>query len=141
MGFKKADAFPGTYLKAADLQGKEPTVVISHIQPESMQDLKTKQEVQKFVCYFQGKAAGVVLSPTKWDAIEAIYGDDTDNWIGKPVTLYTVQTQMGPGLQFKAPTGAAAAPKPAAKVINVPAAPLPDDFDNVFPASDDDIPF
>lgn len=135
MGFKKADAFPGTYLKAADLQGKEPVVTIKNIVPTEMKDLKTGNDVKKFVVYFEGKEAGVVLSPTKWDAIEAIYGDDTDKWIGQKVTLYTVQTQMGPGLQFKAP------PK-ASTTIDVPAqAPVPEAVAEVFPDATDDVLF
>ncbi len=75
--------FPSKYLKAADLQGREPTVVIAKW------DIETIGEDRKLVIYFQGKEKGMVCNRTNADRISMLHGNDTDSWIGKEITLFT----------------------------------------------------
>jgi len=41
----------------------------------------------KLVLYFAGKEKGLVLNKTNANNIAAIYGTDTDGWVGKSVVL------------------------------------------------------
>jgi hypothetical protein len=78
---KMNDVFPSNYLKAADLQGRDVAVTISKYAMEKMGD------DQKLVLYFTGKEKGLVCNRTNADRIVFCYGDDLDNWIGKPIVL------------------------------------------------------
>lgn len=75
-------AFPSEYLKAADLQGRNISVVIERVEMRDVGD-DTKP-----VIYFRGKERGVVLNKTNANNIAMAYGDDTDAWTGKEVILY-----------------------------------------------------
>jgi hypothetical protein len=76
------DVFPSNFLKANDLQGTTPTVVIDRIE---MQDIG---DDRKAVIYFQGKQKGVVLNKTNAGNISEKHGKETGNWIGKRVVLF-----------------------------------------------------
>ena len=52
---KISSAFPSKYLKAADLQGKQVTVVMSHVTMETIGD------DERPVLYFKGK--DIVIEP------------------------------------------------------------------------------
>lgn len=78
-----SSAFPSNYLKATDLQGHSPTVVIARVEMETVGD------DHKPVLYFQGKEKGVVLNKTNANNIAMMYGDETDSWAGRAVTLYS----------------------------------------------------
>lgn len=80
---KVSQVFSGEYLKAADLNGAEPTVTIESVQ------LKEFDDGNKFLISFEGKKKGLVANKTNASRIAMLYGDDTDDWIGKRVVLYT----------------------------------------------------
>jgi len=77
------DTFPSNFLKAADLNGGQPTVTISHVAIEDIGDDR------KPVLYFVGKEKGIVLNKTNATNISGAYGPETDDWTGKKVTLFT----------------------------------------------------
>ena len=105
------DIFPSKFLKAADLKGREPTVVIERLEMEQL------GEQRKLVIYFQGKEKGLVCNRTNADRIAYMYSPDTDGWIGKEITLYadmvTFQGRTMEALRVKPPKKYNAA-KPAA---------------------------
>jgi hypothetical protein len=76
--------YPSNYMKATDLNGQDIQVVISSITMEQMGDGE-----QKPIVYFQNMEKGVVLNKTNATNIAGQYGPETDNWIGRPVTLYS----------------------------------------------------
>ena len=76
-------AFPGNYLKAADLQSQDVKVVMDRIVIEEIGG------EHKPVIYFQGHERGLVCNKTNANNIAMAYGDETDDWIGKEVILYT----------------------------------------------------
>ena len=78
-------AFPTKYIKAADLQGREIQVIIDRVVMEPMD--KRGQQVMTPIIYFQGKQKGLVLNKTNAKNVAAIYGTNTDGWIGKSITL------------------------------------------------------
>lgn len=82
-------AFPGQYLKAADLQGKRVQVVIEKV---DMEDIGGET---KPVLHFKGKNRGVVLNKTNANAIWGINGsDDTDDWPGTAITLFPTRVEF-----------------------------------------------
>ena len=82
-------AFPSTYLKAADLQGRRATVTIDKV---VMEDIGGEH---KPVVKFQGKDRGIVLNKTNAAMIAEIAGsEETDDWKGVKVTLYPTKTDF-----------------------------------------------
>lgn len=79
---KMSDAFPSQYIKAADLQGREINVTIDHVTLEDLGDDR------KPVVYFTRGTKGLVLNRTNGATIAAAYGDETEEWTAKPITLY-----------------------------------------------------
>lgn len=133
--------FSGDSLKAADLQGKEPTVVISQVQAKEFDD------GNKLVISFEGKKKSLVCNKTNANRIAFMYGTETNGWIGKPITLYEemvdFQGKLTPAIRVRAIRQPAAS---AARPVQT------DDFDNApvpqrrvggmsDAAMDDEIPF
>lgn len=83
------EAFPGQYIKAADLQGKRVVVTIDHVQ---MEDIGGET---KPVIHFRGKERGMVLNRTNANAITDIVGsDEMDAWTGKVILLYPTRVDF-----------------------------------------------
>lgn len=77
-----SEAFPSKYLKAADLQGRNITVVVDRVEMETIGDDRRP------IAYFRGKEKGLVLNKTNSNNIAAVYGDDTDDWQGGELIMY-----------------------------------------------------
>lgn len=105
---KVSQVFSGEYLKAADLQGAEPTVVIANV------ELKEFDDGNKFLITFQNKKKGLVANKTNASRIAMLYGDETEDWVGKEVVLYTeiVDFQGKPteAIRIRPPANRAAQP-------------------------------
>lgn len=80
------EAFPGNYIKAADLKGRDASVTIAAVEFEQVGD------GSKPVVYFRNKDRGLVLNKTNARVIADIYGPETDNWISQPITIYPTRT-------------------------------------------------
>lgn len=78
-----SNVFGGDHLKATDLQGNEPTVVIADVQ------MKKFDNGNKLVISFEGKKKSLVCNKTNANRIAHAFGTNTDNWIGKEITLFT----------------------------------------------------
>ena len=76
-----SQAFPSKYLKAADLDGREVTIKMKEVAIEDLGDDKRP------VLYFIGTDKALVLNKTNANVISDLYGDDTDDWHGKEITL------------------------------------------------------
>ena len=100
--------FPSKYLKAADIGDRQVLVTIDAITIEEIDD--DDHAIRKPVVYFQGKEKGLVLNITNGKAIAALYGEETDDWIGREVILYSRMVDFKgnevPGLRVKAPVRA-----------------------------------
>lgn len=101
------DAFPSKYLKAADLQGHEVQVVIAGAEIE---EINPKE--RKLVLYFRGKDKGMVCNRTNATRIAYSYGEDTDNWLNRPIVLFgevvDFQGKATLGLRVRVPAAAIA---------------------------------
>lgn len=81
-------AFPSTYLKAADLQGRRVNVGIDRVAIEEVGG------EHKPVMYFIGKDRGLILNKTNGNIIAEMYGPETDDWHGKVITLYPARVEF-----------------------------------------------
>lgn len=101
-----SDAFPSNYLKSSDLQGREVNVVIAGA------EMETLGNDRKLVLTFQGKKKSMVCNKTNAGRIAYLYGDETDDWVGKEIILYSemveYQGRTVEGLRVKAPKKRAA---------------------------------
>lgn len=70
-------------LKAADLQGHTPTVVIAAVEPRQFKD------GGKLVISFQGKKKKLICNKTNAGRIAYMYGTKFPAWVGKEIQLYT----------------------------------------------------
>jgi hypothetical protein len=82
-------AFPSKWLKAADI-ADDTTLEIAGV---DMEDVAGDGEA-KPVVYFTGSDKGLVLNKTNSTAIAGLYGVETEDWVGKAVTLFPTQTEF-----------------------------------------------
>jgi hypothetical protein len=147
MTMRLNDAFPSQYIKA-DADVPEEGNLIVTIRSIEMRTLgQGKDAEQKPVASFDEIDKEWVINKTNFLTIaKALGSDDTDDWIGRRVALYSADVNFGSeqvrGIRVrpKAPTPAPAASRPAPRVAAGTAArtaPVNPDADPV----EDDIPF
>ena len=90
---KVSDMFSGSFLKAADLQGKRVRVNIEWVGQEMLRDDKGGEQ-EKIVVQFRKRDKKLVLNKTNAETIARMLGDDTDDWIGKEIQLYPAQVNF-----------------------------------------------
>ena len=82
------------FIFAFDLNGRDVTVEISRVEAGSLTG-QGGRKAKKPVVYFAGKEKGLALNATNCKTIASLYGNYTEKWIGKSITLYPTTTQMG----------------------------------------------
>ena len=86
-----ADAmFPSKYIKASDIGDHKPVVKVASIEIEELGNAEEGKE-KKPVLYFENREKGLVCNKTNWNTMIALYGGETDNWIGKPIRLQSME--------------------------------------------------
>jgi len=148
---KLGEAFPSAFLKADDLGGRQVTVTIDHADMEVIGQGRDK--ASKLIIGFRGKEKKLVCNKTNANMIASMYGDETEGWIGKQITLVAreveFQGEMVVAIRVLAKPAAAqagkAAPRPAAArpaPAPAPAAEEPPPFaGDEPPVESDEIPF
>jgi len=98
--------YPSDYLAAGDLQGRDVTLTISRIEHEELHRQGGGSE-WKWVVYFREMESRhdkdarkpnkrlVLNKKTHLDALRSMYGTETNDWVGKRVTLYPTTTKFG----------------------------------------------
>lgn len=130
---KATEAFPSKFISAADLQGRDVTVKITHVAADEIGGK------QKFVCFFAGKQKGLVLNKTNWNSIVRITGlDDSNDWTGAEICLYEAmvdfQGDSVPAVRIKPPPKREGVGRPTpAQVAQSHQAPLRDELDDGVP--------
>jgi len=84
MHFKKY--FPTGFIDESDLP-KDANVTISAVAVEKLTRPGGDQE-DKVVMAFEGKNKKLVLNKTNAIRVAKLYGNNTEDWIGKAITLY-----------------------------------------------------
>jgi hypothetical protein len=133
------EAFPNRYLKAADLNGRD---VIVTIKSTSLEEIGFDKE-RKLVLAFAGTEKSMVLNKTNANTIARIFGEETDDWAGKRITLCARDVEYQ-GMMMSAlrvlPQKPAAALKAAPPPPAVPVAPAATQ-ETADEIEDDDLPF
>ena len=80
------------YVGAWDLP-KPTTVVISRVEARTLDNGKGKKN-KKPAVFFEGREKGLACNATNGKTIAAMYGPNTEAWIGKRITLYAAKTDM-----------------------------------------------
>lgn len=83
---KISKLFPSKYVKAADLGNKPVTLTIKTLKVETLGH--GAEQEQKPVLYFEKATKGLVLNRTNAMTIASLYGDESEEWVGKRVTLF-----------------------------------------------------
>ena len=82
------DAFPSDYLKAADLKGRDVNLTVSGVAIEKLGD-DTRPVVS-----FTGTKKKMTLNKTNANRIAAMHGLDTDDWLGKGITVFPTECEL-----------------------------------------------
>lgn len=82
------------FIFAFDLDGRDVVVTIARVEAGSLTS-SGGRKTKKPILYFEGKEKGLALNATNSKAIAALYGNYTEKWIGKQITIYPTTTQMG----------------------------------------------
>lgn len=85
--------FEKEFLYAFMLNGREATVQIERVTAGSVTGEGGKKS-KKPICYFAGKKKPLALNATNCKTIAAMYGNNTDDWIGKRITIYPTTTEF-----------------------------------------------
>jgi hypothetical protein len=84
------------WLRACDLNGREPTVTISRVVGGTVVGEGGKKS-KKPVLFFEGKDKPLAIGATIGKTIQAMYGPKTEGWVGKRITLFTSTTHSTGG--------------------------------------------
>lgn len=82
-----------SYIFAFDLGGKDANVKISKVEAGTLVG-DGGRKTKKPVVYFEGKEKGLALNATNAKTIARLYGNMTEDWIGKWITLFPTTTEM-----------------------------------------------
>ena len=80
------EVYPSKYISASDLNGQNVRVTIARV------DIEKIGTDTKPVVYFKGKQKGLVCNKTNGKTIAMLYGDETDDWTGGELILFTIMT-------------------------------------------------
>jgi hypothetical protein len=128
------EMYPSKWMSAKDLDGQDKVVTIRRIEEETI------AQDDKWVLYFDLRQStkGLVLNQTNAKTIAKLYGEDSDEWIGKSITLFPTEVDFK-GDQVEAIRIRSKAPVLGRKPQPVPAQPAPMTQADV--DADDEIPF
>jgi hypothetical protein len=94
---KISQLFPSKYVKACDLNGKTVTLTIAKLVIEELGHGAEKE--RKPVLYFQKATKGLVLNRTNAKTIAGLYGDESDDWLGKRISIYPTRIRAFGAMQ------------------------------------------
>ena len=79
-------AFPSNWLKAADLAGREVSVIMEVVRMETVGQGADAEELP--VLSFEGQSKSLILNKTNARSISQLYGTETTGWPGRSITLF-----------------------------------------------------
>lgn len=103
------NAFPSKWLKSGDVEDGDLTLTIKSVQIEDIGQGESQES--KPVIYFEETDKGMVLNKTNADTISRLHTPETDNWIGKKISIFATEVDFA-GKQTLALRVRMKAPKP-----------------------------
>jgi len=100
--------FLSQYISAAELVGKSPvTMTIGRVSLEKVESMKIGDDEgaskvkDRIIVYFENSKSGRgwLLNRTNAECLKELWGRETDNWIGKRITLHAVNVRVGPKME------------------------------------------
>ena len=86
--------FPTDYVTAADLGGVDKTVTVASVVQEKL-TMQGGVTEDAWILSFNEAKKKLVLNKTNAKLIAAHHGEESDDWIGKQITLYATQCKFG----------------------------------------------
>lgn len=81
--------YDNKYIYAFDLKGKDVTLTIKAVKAEKLRNAQKGEEKKPAIWFKESHDdRGLVLCKTNAKIIATLYGNDTENWVGKRITLY-----------------------------------------------------
>jgi hypothetical protein len=121
---KIGDAFPSNYLKADEDVPEEGDLVVTVSRTEMATLGQGRDAKEKAVLFFKEVKKGLVLNKTNWQLIaKALGSDDTDDWEGRRIALYSTDVEFkgeftrGIRVRAKEPKPANGKTKPAKAAV------------------------
>jgi hypothetical protein len=84
--------YPGQFLKAGMFSGRDVTLTIASVKLDELEGRKGKE--MKGIISFSEKPQRLVLNKTNGLCLKAMFGRETEAWVGKRVTLYPAKIQF-----------------------------------------------
>lgn len=85
--------FRGEYISASEFGDKQPTLTIGSVRLVKI-DQEDGRQRERGVVTFRETERGWVLNRTNSECLAAMFGADTESWIGKRVTLYSTLVKL-----------------------------------------------
>ena len=86
-------SYAGQYLNSVQID-RPVTVKIASLQTETVKSWqKGAKPTERVILKFEGKEQGMVVNKTNFKKLAELFGWDSDGWVGKEVTLVTVQKE------------------------------------------------
>lgn len=82
------------FIFAFDLDGRDVTATIERVIAGELTGTGGKK-AKKPIVYFKGSPKGLALCVTNGRTIAALYGNKTEAWVGKRITMFPTTTQFG----------------------------------------------
>ena len=97
--------FKGQYVAAVELGNAQPTLTISRVVIEKIESMQKDDDGagktrDRLVAYFQGEERGWVVNRTNAECMVAMWGRETDKWVGHKVTIFATQVRVGPKMEL-----------------------------------------
>lgn len=88
-----ASMFDSKWLTVGDLEDAERVCTIEKVEPGMVGEGKDAE--RKPIIWFEGERKPFAANKTCAKVIAGLYGRDTEDWIGKAVTLFPTTTEYG----------------------------------------------
>jgi hypothetical protein len=89
---KVSEMYPSKWLRASDVEDGDLVLTIREVRQEEIG--QGSQTDEKWVVYFEEEEKGLVLNKTNTNTIAKLYGNDTEDWIGQPITLFATEVSF-----------------------------------------------
>lgn len=81
------ELFPGRFLKSGQFKGRDVTLTVKGIRIEKLPQEKGGDRAKGIVSFAETELEWV-LNRTNGECVKAMFGRNTDEWIGKKITLW-----------------------------------------------------